>query len=350
METNTKNKVITKVKTIFQEFVQKGLTPARPFCSDVIEIVSFGADKIQVEVTCIFCGANGQSRRKKIKVQSEVRANAQYWNYANLRKHIRKCHAINTDVMQSTRNDHQILKLIESLPVVYGEESQAEQSIAKSQAEQMANRFMEQIWSMIQTTAEHSEQEKVMIFKREANNRLGILKVIKMPADGNCLFAACVNQLYRIKSETNQHKELVNNLRHDVCQYINENFSRFNRIIELRLKDEHPNHSIASIHKMRDNFVKQLERSGFWGGTESLIAISELYNANIVVFRENGPYHFATKYDEENKRTLFLAYRNISGKMSHYDSVSHIDNIVLSNCAVDLYHKVSDSSDVITID
>lgn len=201
---------------------------------------------------------------------------------------------------------------------------------------------------MIKTTAEHNEQQKVMTFKREANNRYGTLKVIKMPADGNCLFAACVNQLYRIKSETNQHKELVNKLRHDVCQYINEKISPFNHIIELRLKDEHPNHSIASIHKMHDNCVKQLERSGFWGGTESLIAISELYIANIVVFRENGPYNFATKYDEENKRTLFLAYRNISGKMSHYDSVSHIDNIVLSNCAVDLYHK--DSSDVTIID
>lgn len=342
MEIRAKNKVITKVKTIFEEFIKNGLTPARPFCNDGIEIVNFGVNKIQAEVTCIFCGttdANGHSSRKKIKVQSENRANAQYWNYANLRKHIRKCHATNTDVS----NDQEISRLIESLPIVYDDEE------SNAQAE-LCGRFMEQIWSMMDTTAEHNEEQKVMKFTREANNCYGTVKVIKMPADGDCLFAACVNQLYRIKSETNQHKELVGKLRRDVCQYINENFSRFKHIIELRLKDEHPSDSIASIHEMRDNFVKQLNRSGYWGGTESLIAISELYFANIVVFRENGPYHFATKYDEENKRTLFLAYRNISGKMSHYDSVSHIDNIVLSNCAVDLYHKVSDTSDVIIID
>lgn len=81
-----------------------------------------------------------------------------------------------------------------------------------------------------------------------------------------------------------------------------------------------------------------------------MIAIANIYSANIVIFNENGPYYFATRYKNDHTRTLFLAYRiSVSGKHNHYDSVCDVSNIVLSGCALDLCSKGFDESNVMII-
>lgn len=77
---------------------------------------------------------------------------------------------------------------------------------------------------------------------------------------------------------------------------------------------------------------KNLSKSNYWGGSETLLSISELFIANIVVFDENGPYSFATGFNEERRRVLFLAYRNAN----HYDSICYLDNYVINSCTNNL--------------
>lgn len=362
-----KNDVFAKVESIFNVFVAKGLTPVRSITSDLIEIINRGASGIRAEVLCIFCACNiqnSQALQKKINVQSEVRGpNTHYWNYANLKKHIEKVH------MKGVVRSDDVQSYIQSLPVIFETENVNNlPSVECTQAESQGNvkivtpstftqkelydSFSAQISSMMETIKSNNEEQKVMTFKRAANNRYGTLKIVKMPPDGNCLFFACVHQLYNIKVDSEQHKMLTSQLRGEVCQYIRSNFAYFERVIKLRLQDEKPG-DFAVTQEKYETFMEDLSKSGFWGGEESLIAIAKIFSANIVVFNERGPYYLATGYNKDYPRSLFLAYREsmaFSGKRNHYDSICEIDNIVLSNCASDLCSKDFDKSEVIPID
>lgn len=123
----------------------------------------------------------------------------------------------------------------------------------------------------------------------------------------------------------------------------------FKNAIKLRINEENPIDSNAILDIKSTNFLKNQEKQGFLGGSETLMAISSIFEANIVVFCKNGPYYLATGYEQEKKRTLFLAYKKIGGKLCHYDSKSDISRIVLLNCAMDLYSKGIGSSDVIIV-
>lgn len=80
-------------------------------------------------------------------------------------------------------------------------------------------------------------------------------------------------------------------------------------------------------------WVKQrLAKEGTWGGTETIYAVAELEQVNILIFNEHGECYTLrnmTQYD----RTLCIAYRLprcdngeiASGARFHYDSVCDID-------------------------
>lgn len=325
-----KNRMLSKVKQIFRN-LGRNLNPVQPLSDDLVEIVGNQAD-----VVCIFCNV-----RKKIKVQCDTRrSNTQYWNYANLKKHIKNAHLRNMDQHMLEQK-----KMIESLPIICENTSE----ISTTAHADVYNRFVEQISSMVQSKMIHGETEKVMTFKRTATERYGTVKIIKMAEDGDCLYAACVHQLYNVKVGSNQHKALVRKLRDDVCEHIYENPEYFKNAIKLRINEENPHDSSAILDLKYTKFLENLAKQGFWGGSETLMAISCIYGANIVVFCENGPYYLATGYEQEKKRTLFLAYKNIGGILCHYDSISDISRIVLLNCAMDLHSKDIGSSDVIIV-
>lgn len=203
--------VFEKVKTIFEEFVKKGLTPVQPITKNLVEIVNLESTGVQAEVRCIFCDCNAinvHGLPKKHVVQYEVRGpNAHYWNYGNLKKHI-KLH------MKSTSRNDELVKYIHSLPVICddhanesaensvdseGEREEDEHvqhaisSTSSTAQEQLYERFLAQKLSLAESNVMHNEQKWTMIFQREVNNRHGTVEVVKMSPDGNCLFAACIH-------------------------------------------------------------------------------------------------------------------------------------------------------------
>lgn len=214
---------------------------------------------------------------------------------------------------------------------------------------ELVGHLFNQMMSLMESSERNHEQQKVMMFKREATNRYGSVKVVKMPSDGNCFFAACVHQLFNVKVGSEQHKDLVRDLRGEVCDYINANFDYFKHVIKLRLQTD----TVSATMCTSDNFVEKLSMSGFWAGAESMLAISLIYRANIIVFDENGPYYFGSRYHKEHTRTVFLAYREYfqSGERRriHYDSICEISEIVLLNCATDLLSKGFDETEIIVI-
>lgn len=333
-KTNAFETVFKKVKAIFNVFVKDGLTPVRGIKNDLVSI----SNDIRAEVVCIFCAANDQADipelQKTIVVPCETRRSAsnRYWNYGNLKAHLKR------HVQQMTAAK----ELIDAMPVVIDESEHEKQTavheLLKSISAQNSN--------LIATNREFKEHESVMAF---FNDQLGVVKVVSIAPDGNCLFAACVHQLYRVKLNSDDHKTITAELRGRVCSHIKNNFNRFQRTIKLRVMEEIANESSENIEMRSKSFVDEfLSKSNFWGGSESLVAISEIFQANIIIFRENGSCYFANGHNSAYIRVLFLAYRRFGSAYNHYDSVSEIYQQELENCASHLC-KSSDNNHTETV-
>lgn len=190
------------------------------------------------------------------------------------------------------------------------------------------DKFAAQNLNVMETVMLSGETTKVMVFKR--SNLCDTVKVVPIAQDGNCLFRAAAHQLYRIETGSKDHDKLTADLRSKVVKHMLENLPRFERVIRLRLEDE--NHCAVDAGACEKFISDYIAKPGNWDGSESMMAIGELYSANIVIFKENELYYFATGFNETYDQVLFLAYRN----RNHYDSVCEISENVLYNCSCDL--------------
>lgn len=381
------SEVFAKVKPMLEKYAENGpLLPVRAMSKELIKIVNFGAG-IRADVLCVFCTGNDQdveALQKRIAVQCEIRGTKRYWNYSNLNSHLKrhiKNMKMSTDsqLLDEIADNNSASECIEialskseedllsNLISSESNDSQPPEIIQQNQNETvhlvpnsknlLYDQFSAQNLNLIETNMMNNEQQKVMVFKRYVDQRLGTVKVVRISGDGDCLFGACAHQLYRAKIDSDEHKNLVSELRQKVCEHINDNFGQFERVIKLRILEELEGKVIpaSSIDEACKDFVeKGLSKPGFWGGSESCRAISAIFRANIVVFVENGPYYFATGFNREYERIIFLAYRKLNRKDAneepdHYDSVSEIEQNVMYNCAGDLFNASANNTNAIIL-
>lgn len=155
----------------------------------------------------------------------------------------------------------------------------------------------------------------------------------QVKGDGNCLFAAIAHQLYQMKIDSVQHSEFTKNLRMEVVRHISLNLPLFITYLKGRVYDKHDVEG-----KIRRKFGSQTEREkhqeeiaircksfveeklvgGTWGGTESIKAISEIYEVNILIINEDGSCNMVGSFNMKFNRTIIITYRD----GNHYDSVS----------------------------
>lgn len=173
-----------------------------------------------------------------------------------------------------------------------------------------------------------------------SDNVAGTIGAVKIKKDGNCMFGALSHQIFCVKINSTEHQTATQDLRQKSAAYVKENYALFAHDITGRLLDQNP--------KNKDNdkdcmiFVNQvLPQPGCWGGTESLKAISIVYRINILVFCEDGDYYYATKFNADYERSVFIAFRDVNKrgrnpagvKRNHYDSVVAIDEGIISECS-----------------
>lgn len=187
----------------------------------------------------------------------------------------------------------------------------------------------------------NGESKKVMVIMRDGRFLTVCVNGIK--GDGNCLFGASVHQLYFTKIDSKEHNELVAGLRKKVVDHIHSHFERFKIVIksreEIQIKTDKKDESDKACMALLDCLAKPC----FWGGTESILAIGEIFKANIVIFLERDQYYFPNGFKANYDRSIFLAYRGsqISKtdktiKYNHYESVCDISQDLLYKCACDL--------------
>lgn len=165
------------------------------------------------------------------------------------------------------------------------------------------------------------------------------LDLAKISPDGNCLFSALAHQMIKCQVNSEEHKQSAGQIRAEVVNYIRNDLSLFEHELkgaiyhEKSIKGE--NGKIGDFETESLDFLANfLSKNSYWGGSESIKAVSLQYKVNILLFNENDAIYFANSFQSEYTATLLLAYRldphfdafgSSGSRRNHYDSVTSID-------------------------
>lgn len=250
----------------------------------------------------------------------------------------------NEYLMEKEQNNHQktpdLNEWIDSMPIHFEDEDTAANSRNTKLNGRLYSQFASKNLKRMENAIKYNELKKIMIVK--VDERFMNTTVLKIAEDGNCLFASLTHQLYCMKNGSPEHKKSTIDLRHQVVSYIRDNIKTF--ILAISHRDDFKN---ENTEEGCIDFVSNLlSKNGFWGGYETMLAVSNIYHVNILVFNEKGPFYLASGYSNEYDRTLLLAYRickggNHTNKYDHYDSVCGANEELLYKCADELATKLN---------
>lgn len=352
-------------------FVKLGQNHAVDFTANMVT-VGIDNTKIKGSVSCIIC--HNENKNKQIAVFYNKIDNC--WALSNLKKHT-KIHSdeINhliaatengevAECLPDIKNDslkdtsHHIETLSEPDELVLVLETVPDDSVQLQVAENFENLLYSAICAqnikMINSTLKYNETDVDMAFQIN-NIALGNVRICKINPDGNCLFGALAHQLYDIKINCVEHIQLTKNIRENVVKNIADNLQLFQHELRGRIYDEE-NTKIDRADAV-NGFLKKLQSSGFWGGSETLKAISYLHCVNIIVFKENGECYSALPLNVNYKRCILLAYRaSGANSFNHYDSVCQIKQNEILTCvkylliSFEKQYKLNNMEKIIIVD
>lgn len=223
-----------------------------------------------------------------------------------------------------------------SLILVSDQNIEREKNMKNDSPDDLFTQLSSQVTKVHQTVLTKSEKQNDMNFV--LGNTTRKIKVTPIPADGNCLFGSLAHQLWLHKIDSDEHKNAIKQLRSNVVEHIlnKQNFARFehqlhDRVYSIKEKAKKLK-EITNISTECQLFVRHaLSKDKTWGGSETLLAVSDLYSTNVVVFTENGNCLKIKNQDRNYEHTIAVAYRsayNEEGEPihNHYDSVYDINS------------------------
>lgn len=323
------------------------MIPVRPIDENIVNIIAL-ENGFRADVFCVFCPtADCEMDTKKYAVQYDKYGN---WNLSNLNKHLKR-HTKDTkdnvpslednakklhlhgapsqqrelsddNSLSSALNEADILKM----PIVHGDEDEQCESNDTSikhagTMHSLYQQFAAQNLELTKATMANSETKKFIVVN--IDERFVNICINNILKNGNCLYASLAHQLYYVKIGSKEHIEMTAKLRKDVVNQILANFDDYKRAIELSFSDDDAGKEYIST---------DLSKNGEWGGSGTFLAVKNMFEVNVLVFKERGPAYFALGFNPSYKRTVFLAYRFVSidnPTYNHYESVCGISEELL---------------------
>lgn len=177
----------------------------------------------------------------------------------------------------------------------------------------------------VRRTAKENIREMKFILQQEFRN----IKTLLIPRDGDCMFKSTAHQLNGKDMDDLQLEDLSTKVRAQVFTYIKNNESKFENTLNDRFSEENPDIPIITGNEWK-LLIPKLANKGEWGGHETLVTVTILYNVNIMIVNERGDFYYNEPFDMNCKKTIFLAYclKKLplnSNKRNHYESILHID-------------------------
>lgn len=318
-------------------------------------------------VCCAICDVEKKKQNKPKRVYYNNSSKWPCWVLSNFTKHLKTVHDLKPNREPKTKKSQLVAMLpqekqesdngeqkeLNESDVVFVEEEVHVDVVAENGPESvhanktisaisMFTQMKDQINTMMQAVLENSDKREDMGFMM--NNSMEKLNVVEVLQDGNCLFSALAHQLHGLKILSKTHKTHTRQLRKRVVDFIlnPKNFPKFlhdlkDRVYQTKTKDE-----IENIETECKLWVKySLAKNGTWGGAETICAVAELEQVNVIIFNEHGDF-YTLRNMKQFDRTICIAYRlqrNQYGDiipdaiLYHYDSVCDIESSTLLNAA-----------------
>lgn len=309
------------------------------FTVDNVSVVLDNHGVAHGTIVCVLCVSNG-TKQNQFKVNSKEIGNKIYWTTSNYKKHLTQFHNMKPSLKASAQQDKKATAKSDSglgkseMEVTVDEHPNDDgstdnlESIIRKQIEA-------QVIKMNETALNHHEQLHTMDFIHKQKGHS--LNVVSILPDGNCIFAALYHQIFRMCTTQNAFKRGVSKLRADVVKYIQEHLQLFQNdlaecvFVQKGGKRQKKDINDQNIKEETDEFLKQLSKDKYWGGSETIKATSLMYEVNILVINENEEIYYANGFNPDFKHTAMIAYRPVTKRTSRSSSNTprnHFDSII----------------------
>lgn len=237
------------------------------------------------------------------------------------------------------------------------------------------NRKLQALYSMITEQAarmselalQHNSTTETIALNDKEGNSIGHIDVCDVTPDGNCLFSSIAHQIFQHKIGSKQHESSTKRLRADVVKYIKQHLNDFvdilhDRVLDIRFIRENNTTKTAKstdskkidVKKLVKVFLKQLASNGTWGGSESILAISKIFETNIIIFNENGSVsaNVLNSLNFDFKKAVLIAYTHFgnSDQRNHYQSVCALNRDAILSSTQVLMEKTRNDNNMSVID
>lgn len=291
-----------------------------------IDLDVSSSDSIKAKVTCVFCKSNVNISCKKNGT----------WILSNLKRHFdsycpkmeqKETQKMQSEIISSTDNSLEA----NNQDAAFTTQQNLFKTQLTLQSIQMSN-------MSFRNGDEGDDCETEM-----APRIIAQIRVSKIPADGDCLIGAAVHQFYRVKIASDDYTKHVTQLRKNIVDHISNNLEQYERRLMDRIHVKEPKRAKeekkGTVEKCKEFLDNYLAKKGRWCGSESMKAISELFETNIVVFSEGGHVYFGHPFDSSLKNVMMVAFRlpsQINTERNHYDSVIKLDESCIAVCSINL--------------
>ena len=142
---------------------------------------------------------------------------------------------------------------------------------------------------MVSSKDQKKKNKMEMLWMKDLN-----LKIVQIEEDGNCLFRALSHQLYG-------SQDFYDVIRTKCCEYIEHEKQFFGGFIgDL-------NGTVTFM-----DYLRNMTKDGTWGGNLELMALAEIYQKTIEIYRSNlqPDFVFGGEYSNaQNEEPIRLHYR-----------------------------------------
>lgn len=160
-----------------------------------------------------------------------------------------------------------------------------QQLLSITHGQQLLTIFYEQAEIMSKTESKMSKLAQMPI---TVNNEPFQMDIVEINGDGNCLFQTLAHQIFLNRNGSSELEAQTSKLRKNVTDFIDKNFKMFKNVMEGRLLDEKMEKKSPQSKKLitlpkdtenlRRKLLKNLQKDKFWGGSETIYAVSQIKN------------------------------------------------------------------------
>lgn len=314
---NYEELIFEKAKKILQTDQHKTMLPN--FTIHMVTVANDGNDPI-ASILCVYC-----------KEKRQLYFDKTYFVLSNFKKHLDLCAKLNRkDVCDDEVGD----KKAEENHQEISEEKLIDMEISPLNSNErfIHSQISEQMHRMALVKCDRTANYTL---KEKQNS--SIIDAALIPANGDCLLGCIVHQLFCHQVKSDEYNSAVEMLRQDAVSFIKNNVEDFKDVIT---NSDHfaKKAKGTNLEERIENFIQQLEKPGFWCGTETMIAISRLKSINIITCLDNGSSSMTQPFNFNAKSCAILVFCRyetlvkLDDLENHYNSVVNMTHAGINTC------------------